>query len=63
MPNLRDIKQRIKSIQKTEKLTNAMKMVAAARLRRAEQRMRSSRYFYQKLESVSRAGTRSPTSG
>ena len=52
MPNLRDIKQRIKSIQKTEKLTNAMKMVASARLRRAEQRMRGSRYFNDNLKSV-----------
>ena len=52
MPNLRDIKQRIKSIQKTEKLTNAMKMVASARLRRAELRMRSSRHFNDNLKSV-----------
>jgi F-type H+-transporting ATPase subunit gamma len=52
MPNLRDIKQRIKSIQKTEKLTSAMKMVASARLRRAEQRMRGSRYFNDNLKSV-----------
>ena len=52
MPNLRDIKQRIKSIQKTEKLTSAMKMVASARLRRAELRMRSSRYFNDNLKSV-----------
>ena len=35
MANLRDIKRRITSVQSTQKITSAMKMVAAAKLRRA----------------------------
>jgi F-type H+-transporting ATPase subunit gamma len=37
MATLRDIKRRIKSVQSTEKITNAMKMVAAAKLRKAQE--------------------------
>ncbi len=36
MANLRDIKRRITSVQSTQKITSAMKMVAAAKLRRAQ---------------------------
>jgi len=36
MPSLRDIKRRITSVQSTQKITRAMKMVAAAKLRRAQ---------------------------
>lgn len=37
MPNLKDIRKRIASVRSTQKITRAMKMVAAARLRRAQQ--------------------------
>jgi len=37
MPSLKDIKRRIGSVKNTQKITRAMKMVAAARLRRAQQ--------------------------
>ncbi len=37
MPNLRDIKRRITSVKSTQKITRAMKMVAAAKLRRAQE--------------------------
>ena len=37
MPNLRDIKKRVKSIQSTQQITKAMKMVSAAKLRRAQE--------------------------
>jgi F-type H+-transporting ATPase subunit gamma len=37
MPSLRDIKRRITSVKSTQKITRAMKMVAAARLRRAQE--------------------------
>ena len=39
MATLRDIKRRIKAVQSTSKITKAMKMVAAAKFRRAQQRM------------------------
>ena len=37
MPNLKDIRKRIGSVKNTQKITRAMKLVAAARLRRAQQ--------------------------
>jgi len=52
MPNLRDIELRTRSVQKTQKLTNAMKMVASARLRRAEARMVSARRFHENLSRI-----------
>ncbi len=39
MASQRDVKNRISSVQNIEKITRAMQMVAAARLRRAEQRI------------------------
>ena len=39
MPSLKDIRKRIASVKNTQKITRAMKMVAAARLRRAQQRI------------------------
>lgn len=42
MPNLKDIKRRIKSVQNTQKITRAMKMVAAAKVKKAEDLLRSS---------------------
>ena len=36
MANLKDIKNRIQSVQSTKKITRAMKMVAAAKVKRAE---------------------------
>ena len=37
MPNLKDLKVRINSVKSTQKITSAMKMVAAAKLRRAQE--------------------------
>ena len=37
MANLKDLKNRIKSVKSTQKITSAMKMVAAAKLRRAQE--------------------------
>jgi len=45
MPNLRDIKRRITSVQSTQKITSAMKMVSAAKLRRAQQAVESARPY------------------
>lgn len=48
----RDIKRRIRSIQNTEQITKAMQMVAAARLRRAEERVASSRPYSEKIDEL-----------
>ncbi len=52
MATLRDIKLRIKGIKNTEKITNAMKMVAAAKLRRAQERVTSARPYAHKISSI-----------
>lgn len=52
MANLRDIRNRISSIQNTQQITRAMKMVAAAKLRKAQQRMDQTRPYAQKMRSV-----------
>ena len=49
MATLRDIKLRIKGIKNTEKITNAMKMVAAAKLRRAQDKVISARPYANKI--------------
>ena len=38
MPNVQDIRRRIKSVKSIEQITKAMKMVAAARLRKAQEK-------------------------
>jgi hypothetical protein len=48
----RDIKRRIRSIQNTEQITKAMQMVAAARLRRAEERVASARPYSEKIDEL-----------
>ncbi len=45
MASFRDIRRRITSVQNTEKITKAMEMVAAARLRRAQQRIEAARPY------------------
>lgn len=52
MPTLRDIKRRIKAVQSTSKITKAMKMVAAAKFRKAQQRMFEMRPYADKMHSV-----------
>jgi len=52
MPTLRDIRQRLKAIQNTKKITAAMKMVAAAKLRKVQERMLNFRPYAQRMESV-----------
>jgi len=52
MATLRDIKLRIKGIKNTEKITNAMKMVAAAKLRKAQERVMSARPYAHKISSM-----------
>jgi F-type H+-transporting ATPase subunit gamma len=46
---LRDIQRRIRSVQSTQKITRAMKLVAAAKLRRAQERILSARPYANKM--------------
>jgi F-type H+-transporting ATPase subunit gamma len=52
MANLRDIRTRISSIKNTQQITKAMKMVAAAKLRKAQQKMQQTRPYAKKMGSV-----------
>ena len=52
MPNLKDLKTRINSVKSTQKITSAMKMVAAAKLRKAQESAESGRPFAEKMQSV-----------
>jgi F-type H+-transporting ATPase subunit gamma len=52
MASLRDIKRRIGSVQSTQQITKAMQMVAAAKLRRAQQRVASARPYAQKMQDM-----------
>ncbi len=52
MATLRDIKRRIKSVKNTQQITKAMKMVAAAKLRRAQEDIIAARPYAQKMMNV-----------
>lgn len=52
MANLRDIRNRISSVNNTQQITKAMKMVAAAKLRKAQDRMTETRPYATKIEEV-----------
>ena len=52
MPNLLDIRRRIKSVKNTQQITKAMKMVSAAKLRRAQDRVVTARPFAIKMTEV-----------
>ncbi len=50
MPSLKDLKNRIASVQSTRKITSAMKMVAASKLRRAQEQAESSRPYAERMD-------------
>ena len=52
MPSLDDLKKRIKSVKSTQKITKAMKMVAAAKLRKAQENAERSRPYSQKMQNI-----------
>jgi F-type H+-transporting ATPase subunit gamma len=52
MASLLDMRRRIKSVKNTQQITKAMKMVAAAKLKRAQDRVTASRPFAQKMSEV-----------
>jgi F-type H+-transporting ATPase subunit gamma len=52
MPSLKDLRIRIRSVQSTQKITAAMKVVAASRLRRAQEQAEAARPYAQRMERV-----------
>jgi len=52
MPGMRDITRRIKSVKSTQQITKAMKMVAAAKLRKAQERVTAARPFANEIKDV-----------
>lgn len=55
MASLKDLKNRIKSVKSTQKITKAMKMVAAAKLRRAQEAAEEARPYAEKMEAMLRS--------
>ena len=52
MPSLKDLKTRIESVKSTRKITKAMQMVAAAKLRRAQEAAEESRPYAERFNAV-----------
>ncbi len=52
MPNLKDLKNRIESVKSTRKITKAMQMVAAAKLRRAQEAAEAGRPYAERFNAV-----------
>ena len=52
MPSTKEIRVKIKSVQNTRKITKAMEMVAASKMRRAQERMRLSRPYSDKIRNI-----------
>ena len=55
MPNLKDLRTRINSVKSTQKITSAMKMVAASKLRRAQAQAEAARPYSERMERMVRA--------
>ena len=52
MPSLDDLKKRISSVKSTQKITKAMKMVASAKLRKAQENAEKGRPFSEKMNNI-----------
>ena len=52
MPSLKDLRNRIRSVRSTQKITSAMKVVAASRLRRAVEQVEAARPYAQRMDRV-----------
>ena len=52
MPSLDDLKKRIKSVKSTQKITKAMKMVAAAKLKKAQESVERGRPYSEKMQNI-----------
>ena len=63
MPNLKEVKNRIASVVSTQQITKAMKMVAAAKLRRSQERITQMRPYAVKLDAIIRNLSEAQSSG
>ena len=52
MPSTKEIRGKIKSVQNTRKITKAMEMVAASKMRKAQDRMRQARPYADKIRNI-----------
>ena len=52
MPGIKEIRTKIKSVQNTRKITKAMEMVAASKMRKAQERMRAGRPYAEKVREI-----------
>src|SRR3954463_7280805 len=52
MPGSKEIRTKIKSVQNTKKITKAMEMVAASKMRKAQDRMRHARPYSEKVRNI-----------
>ena len=52
MPSTKEIRVKIKSVQNTRKITKAMEMVAASKMRKAQERMRQARPYGDKIRNI-----------
>ena len=52
MPSMKEIRGKIKSVQNTRKITQAMEMVAASKMRKAQERMRAARPYADKVRNI-----------
>jgi F-type H+-transporting ATPase subunit gamma len=61
MPGTKEIRLKIKSVQNTRKITKAMEMVAASKMRKAQERMRAGRPYARRLLSITSHAARAST--
>jgi len=54
MPSGKEIRTKIKSVQNTRKITKAMEMVAASKMRKAQERMKAARPYGEKIRRLAR---------
>ena len=60
MPSLKDLRNRINSVKSTRKITSAMKMVSAAKLRRAQELAEAGRPYADRMNRMIAARSRAP---
>ena len=63
MPSLKDMRVRINSVKQTRKITSAMKLVAASKLKRAQEQAESSRPFADRMSAAIASTTPPECSG
>ena len=61
MAGSKEIRTKIKSVENTRKITRAMEMVAAAKMRKSQQRMRAARPYAEKIRQVAAHLSHTPT--